>query len=187
MTDRVRENLFNILGPCVEGAVVLDLFAGSGALGLEALSRGAAFCQFVENHPAAIRAIETNVAALRFDQQVRIARRDALRPGPWLTPPEGRPYTLIFADPPYALTHTAEGRKQLAEMAHGLAELGCLAAGALAMLRLKRGVPMDVPWPGFDVTDQRTYGTTTLVLMEFRPCESEIENLKSEISNRSIR
>jgi len=165
MTDRVRENLFNILGPHLEGAIVLDLFCGSGALGLEALSRGADFCLFVDADPAAVKAAETNAAALRLGGAVRIVRRDVLRPGAWIKAPGGAAYTLVFADPPYRLTAEAEGRERLAEMARRLADLGCLAPGAVAMLRAKRGVPMDRPWPGFDLFDERTYGTTTLRLM----------------------
>ena len=167
MTDRVRENLFNILAPHLEGAVVLDLFCGSGALGLEALSRGAHLCLFVDADPAAVKATETNAATLRLSGEVRIVRRDALRPGAWIQAPGGAGYTLVFADPPYRLTAEAEGRERLAEMAKRLADLGCLAPGAVAMLRAKRGVPMDRPWPGFNLFDERTYGTTTLRLMAY--------------------
>jgi 16S rRNA (guanine966-N2)-methyltransferase len=167
MTDRVRENLFNILGPHLEGAVVLDLFCGSGALGLEALSRGADFCLFVDADPAAVKAAETNAATLRLSGKVQIVRRDALRPGTWIKAPGGAGYTLVFADPPYRLTAEAEGRESLAEMAKRLADLGCIAPGAVAMLRAKRGVPMDRPWPGFNLFDERTYGMMMLYLKEW--------------------
>jgi 16S rRNA (guanine966-N2)-methyltransferase len=167
MTDRVRENLFNILAPRLEGAVVLDLFCGSGALGLEALSRGALLCLFVDADPAAVKATETNAATLLLSGEVRIVRRDALRPGTWIKAPGGAGYTLVFADPPYRLTADEAGRQRLAEMARSLADLGYLAPGAVAMLRTKRGVPMDRPWPGFNLFDERTYGTTTLHLMEY--------------------
>jgi 16S rRNA (guanine966-N2)-methyltransferase len=167
MTDRVRENLFNILAPYLEGAVVLDLFCGSGALGLEALSRGARFCVFVDADAEAVKTAETNAAMLRLSGEVRFVRRDALRPGAWIKAPGGAGYTLLFADPPYRLTAEAAGRERLAEMARSLADLGCLAPGAVAMLRAKRGVPMDRSWPGFEWFDERTYGTTTLHLMEW--------------------
>ena len=167
MTDRVRENLFNILRPHLEGAVVLDLFCGSGAMGLEALSRGAHLCRFVDADPEAVKATKTNTAMLGLSGEVRIVRRDALRPGTWIQAPGGAGYTLVFADPPYRLMAEAEGRERLAEMAKRLADLGCLAPGAVAMLRAKRGVPMDRPWPGFNLFDERTYGTTTLHLMEW--------------------
>jgi 16S rRNA (guanine966-N2)-methyltransferase len=169
MTDRVRENLFNILAAEVPGAVVLDLFAGSGALGLEALSRGARWCTFVERDEKALNAIETNCRALRLERQARGMRQDALRPGDWVRLPGGERYTLLLADPPYALTADAEGRRRLAAMAQTLAALGCLAPGAVAMVRMKRGTPMDTPWNGFAPADERTYGSTTLHLMRYAP------------------
>src|SRR5690349_20918096 len=91
-SDRVREALFSILGDRVEGARVLDLFAGSGALGLEALSRGAASATFVDSAPAAIRAVKANLAALGAEAEV--VRADALR---WLrgAPPAARQHDLV--------------------------------------------------------------------------------------------
>ena len=82
MTDRVRENLFNLLGDTVGGATVLDLFCGSGALGLEALSRGAAPVTFVDADLAAVTVVEANCRRLGLEKQARILRRDVLRPGP---------------------------------------------------------------------------------------------------------
>jgi 16S rRNA (guanine966-N2)-methyltransferase len=94
-SDRVREALFSILGPRVEGAAVLDLFAGSGALGLEALSRGAERVTFVDSAPAALRALRANLAALGIDAEV--VRADAVR---WLRSESGgrRQYSLVFLD-----------------------------------------------------------------------------------------
>ena len=96
--DRVREALFSILGERVAGARVLDLFAGSGALGLEALSRGAREVTFVERAPAALKALRANLAALGADADV--VRADALR---WLRAASGgaRQYDLVLLDPPY--------------------------------------------------------------------------------------
>jgi len=166
MTDRVRENLFNLLGPdaCTR-AVVLDLFCGSGALGLEALSRRADACTFVDVGQAAVAAVARNCDRLGLTDRVRIERRDALRPGAWLVPPDGRGYTLIFVDPPYKIPAEEEGRRRLARMARRLLDLGCVAPGAVAMLRAEAGVDPGGPWEGFDLLDTRTYGTTTLHLM----------------------
>ena len=165
MTDRVRENLFNLLRDYVEGAVVLDVFCGSGALGLEALSRGAAACTFVDPNDAAIAAVETNVQRLGLMEQVRIIRRSALRPGPWIRPREAAAYTLIFVDPPYRMTAAEDGQRQLAEMASALTACGLVAPAAVVMLRAERGVKIPLPWPGFVAYDERSYGTTTLHLM----------------------
>src|ERR671933_2634274 len=100
--DRLRESLFNILahayGDPVSGARVLDLFAGTGAMGLEALSRGAAFALFVDDSAAARGLIRENVEALGVGGQSRLFRRDATRMGP-IGPME--PFGLVFCDPPY--------------------------------------------------------------------------------------
>jgi len=165
MTDRVRENLFNILGHRVEHAAVLDLFCGSGALGLEALSRGATFCLFVDSDACAFRATRANCEALGLADRARIARHDALHPGPWTCPPDGTPYSLVFVDPPYKITDAQPGREQMAAMTEALVRLGCLAPDATVILRVRKGTPMDVGWPGFEARDERTYGTTTLHLM----------------------
>jgi 16S rRNA (guanine966-N2)-methyltransferase len=93
-SDRVRENVFNILGP-VDEAVVLDLYAGSGAMGLEALSRGAAQAVFVERDPEAVRSIERNLDKLRF--RGTVLRQDAVS----VLAGESRKYDLVFVDPPY--------------------------------------------------------------------------------------
>jgi 16S rRNA (guanine(966)-N(2))-methyltransferase RsmD len=94
-SDRVRESVFNIVAPWVEGATVLDLYAGSGAMGLEALSRGAAQAVFVERDPDAIRVIERNLDKLRL--RGRVLRQDAVA----VLASESRKYDLVFVDPPY--------------------------------------------------------------------------------------
>jgi len=170
MTDRVRENLFNLLGHgAADGVAVLDLFCGCGALGLEALSRGAASCTFVDTDRRAVQAVETNCRQLGLADRVRIERRDALRPGEWMRDAGGRGHALLFVDPPYRMTASADGQTHLADMAETLGRLGALAPGAVAMLRAERGVAIERPWPEFDALDVRSYGTTTLHLMTYRP------------------
>jgi 16S rRNA (guanine966-N2)-methyltransferase len=97
--DRVREAWFNILQGSIEGARVLDLFAGSGALGFEALSRGAVSVEFVEQHTASLAIIRDNAATLHVADQVTIHRTDAIRFAERLQPGA---YDVAFADPPYA-------------------------------------------------------------------------------------
>lgn len=97
--DRVREAWMSILGPALPGARVLDLFAGSGALGLEALSRGAARADFVETAPAALTVLRRNIRSLGVGGRSRVIRRDALRYLLGLGPDA---YDLALADPPYA-------------------------------------------------------------------------------------
>jgi 16S rRNA (guanine966-N2)-methyltransferase len=103
--DRIREAWMSILGDAIPGARVLDLYAGSGALGLEALSRGAASATFVELSLGSLKALEANVAALGVSQRVRVHRGDALRFAEQLEPGT---FDLAFADPPY--THEAAPR-----------------------------------------------------------------------------
>nr|PZN40081.1 MAG: 16S rRNA (guanine(966)-N(2))-methyltransferase RsmD [Bacillota bacterium] len=121
MLDRVKESLFNILQPRLPGAAVLDLFAGSGSIGLEALSRGAARCTFVELEPAHIRVLQENLAATGLGEgaQVEVLRRDVLRAIPELAA-RGEVYDLVFVDPPY-------GRDLVPPVLAALAEAGLVA------------------------------------------------------------
>lgn len=98
---RVRESLFMILMPWLPGACVLDAFAGCGALGLEALSRGAAAAVFLENSRPALEALRANIAKLRLDDLSTIVPRDALAVMAQPKPPQGEPFDLILLDPPY--------------------------------------------------------------------------------------
>jgi len=98
-SDRVREAWFSILQQSIPGARVLDLFAGSGALGFEALSRGAVSVDFVETHRVSLTALKANIEALKVEDRVTIHRSDALRFAERLQPAQ---YDVAFADPPYA-------------------------------------------------------------------------------------
>ena len=96
-TDRVKESVFNMVMPYIEGAEALDLFAGSGALGIEALSRGAKECTFVENNRLAMQVIRQNLAHTRLDSAAKLAERDAIS----FLEGTKEDYSLIFLDPPY--------------------------------------------------------------------------------------
>jgi 16S rRNA (guanine966-N2)-methyltransferase len=96
--EDVRDRCLSLVGDELDGARVLDLFAGSGAVGLEALSRGARSVDFVENGAAALHALKANVAALRATKQARIFKRDAL---PWIERLDAATYRIAFVDPPY--------------------------------------------------------------------------------------
>lgn len=99
-SDRLRETLFNVLGPRVAGSQFADLYAGSGAVGVEALSRGAAFCCFVERAPAALAAIRSNLAALQITAGVQVESRPVARVLEDLAQ-SGSRFDLVFLDPPY--------------------------------------------------------------------------------------
>lgn len=156
-SDRVRESVFNILqhgiGFALEGAHVLDLFAGTGALGIEALSRGAAYCVLVEQDPEARGLIRQNVEALGLGGVTRIYRRDATDLGP-----AGRNtgFTLVFCDPPYG---QGLGPRALSSAAAG----GWLVAGAIAVLEERAGADNVTMPAGFDELDRRSWGQTQVV------------------------
>lgn len=156
-TDRVRESIFNLLvnggyGDPVTDARVLDLFAGTGALGLEALSRGAARVTFVDDGVKARALIRQNIDKTRSMGVTDLYRRDATKLGE----NRGAPYTLIFLDPPYG---AGLGEKALAAAQAG----GWLAPGALVVW--EESVP-PAPPEGFTQLDQRRYGDTLVTLME---------------------
>lgn len=161
--DRVREAIFNLLAhgdygqpPPPEGRRVLDLFAGTGALGLEALSRGARFAVFVEDHPASRALIRENVERLRLTGQTKLWRRDATRLGPC----RGEPYDLVFADPPYGRDL---GPAALASAREG----GWIAPGALVVLETGSEEEAHA-LPGLDLADDRTYGETRVLIFTDR-------------------
>jgi 16S rRNA (guanine966-N2)-methyltransferase len=168
-SDRARQAVFNILehaawAPDLDGVRVIDLFAGSGALGFEALSRGAAFCLFVETDEAARGAIRENAEGLSpgggLFGRTRIHRRDATdlgqRPGG-----DGPAFGLAFMDPPYA--------KGLGEIALAkLAEGGWLAPDALVVFERGAGEP-GFSVPGFEELDARDYGAARVHFLRYSP------------------
>jgi 16S rRNA (guanine966-N2)-methyltransferase len=154
-TDRVREALFNVLqggrfGDPITGARVLDLFAGTGALGLEALSRGAAHVTFVDDGRVSGRLLRENVAALDAAAQTRVIARDATR-----LPPAETACSLIFLDPPYG---KALGARALEAARRG----GWIAPGALVVW--EEAAPQAAP-EGFSEIEARRYGDTTITVL----------------------
>jgi 16S rRNA (guanine966-N2)-methyltransferase len=161
-SDRLRETLFNILAHSyddpLEGARVLDLFAGTGAIGLEALSRGAAFALFVDDGAEARGLIRENVETLGLGGTTRLFRRDATRMGPAAP---NAPFSVVFCDPPYgkdlapkALTSCAQG--------------GWLVPDALVLVEEAQGVEVALP-RGFSEIERRDYGETKVVFGRYEP------------------
>jgi 16S rRNA (guanine966-N2)-methyltransferase len=162
-SDRVRQALFNVLkhgSPRVdfEGVRVLDLFAGSGALGLEALSRGAHFCLFVEESAEARAAIRRNVEALKLTGVTKIWRRDASKLGEAGTI---QPFDLIFLDPPY---EKGLGTKAL----QSAASSGWIRGGAVAVLEERADADVELP-AAFEEIDARIYGDTKIIVLRAFP------------------
>jgi 16S rRNA (guanine966-N2)-methyltransferase len=154
-SDRVREAIFNLLinahGNPVVGARVLDLFAGTGALGLEALSRGAAEATFVDDGAKALALIKANIAKMRAEEDCRVLRQDARKLGA----NTGAGFGLVFLDPPYG--------KGLGEVALAAARTGGWLAPE-AMVVWEEGAASTVP-EGFVLVDQRKYGDTIVTLL----------------------
>jgi 16S rRNA (guanine966-N2)-methyltransferase len=148
-SDRVREALFSVLGTSVAGARVLDLYAGSGALGIEALSRGAAAAVFVDRSAQAITAIRTNLTALGIEADVRRSQASAaLR----AASARGEAYDLVFLDPPY---------RRAAELGRELSEAlpAVLAPGGRVVSESDRRDPLAL---ALHLTDERRYGDTVI-------------------------
>lgn len=155
-SERTRESLFNILaggrfGDPVTGAQVLDLFAGTGALGLEALSRGAAHVTFVDDGTKALSLIRQNIALCGAEAETTIVKRDARR----LPQHEGAGFDLVFLDPPYG-----KGLGELA-LTQALAS-GWIAPGALIIWEESAAI---TPPEGVNLLDSRRYGDTVISLL----------------------
>lgn len=155
-SDRVREAIFNLLinggpGNPVAGARVLDLFAGTGALGLEALSRGAVWASFVDDGAAAGALLRDNIGRMRVEAQTEVIRRDATAPGRVV----GEAFSLVFLDPPYG---KGLGARALAACAAG----GWIGPGA--MIVAEDNAPLAAP-PGFAPLDSRRYGDTVVSML----------------------
>jgi 16S rRNA (guanine966-N2)-methyltransferase len=162
-SDRVREAIFNILAHGaaeveLEGARVLDLFAGTGALGLEALSRGALFCLFVEHDAQARGLTRRNIEALGLTGVTKLFRRDATELGP---AGNNSGFTLAFLDPPYGQGLAV---RSLASAAEG----GWLAPGAVAVVEEHKGTELALPG-SYTAFDQRTWGDTQVLFARFMP------------------
>ena len=153
--DRVRQSLFDALGQTMEGLRVLDLYAGTGALALEALSRGAAHAVLVESDPRACAVISANLAALGYEERSRLLRA---RLPEALEHLRGERFDLVFSDPPYAL------RAAQATL-HALTAADLLSAAARVVLEMDRREPAPVPPPPLRSADERRYGDTVVRIL----------------------
>lgn len=161
--DRTRESLFNVLlhGVAefdIEGATVIDVFAGTGALGLEALSRGAGHAVFIDDAPPALACVRNNAARLGLSRDVTLLKLDARK----LPPPPlaaKAPAMLAFLDPPY-------GSGLAAVALANLAQKGWLKPGAVAVAEVEAEEPLQAP-KGFTMFDERAYGRARLVFLRF--------------------
>lgn len=157
-SDKVRQAIFNILahndfGAPLEGARVADLFAGTGAVGIEAISRGASFCLFVEDAAESRALIRQNVEALGLTGATKIWRRDATDLGP---PGAGGPFEYVFLDPPYR-------KDLLAPALRSLHEGGWLSPNAVLIAECAEDERVIAE--GFEILDERVYGETRVAVL----------------------
>lgn len=159
--DQVKEALFNILSQNVLGSWVLDLFAGTGALGIEALSRGAQYAVFIENASRPLTVLQKNLHTFGLLTQSQVIRWDISKNLNCLTSFQNQ-FDLVFMDPPY--------QKGLVPVAlSNLMRVQCLASGATIVAEHERHCDITSPDTSISVTDQRRYGQTGLTFYYFNP------------------
>ncbi|MBU2549857.1 MAG: 16S rRNA (guanine(966)-N(2))-methyltransferase RsmD [Proteobacteria bacterium] len=154
--DRVKESVFGVLADLVEEARVLDLFAGSGALGLEAMSRGALEVIFVDRQPGALETIRRNVEALGLQERARLLKIDLIR-GPGRLRGEA-PFDLVFLDPPY-------GRGLEVRTLNMIARLELAAAEAVAVVEQPAAEGLEGLDPSWRLLERRAYGQTAVAFL----------------------
>ena len=157
--DRLRESIFNILSFRVHKAMVLDLFAGTGALGIEALSRGAESAVFVDNNPDAIAVIERNIKSCCFEKHAHIIRWDIKKKLNCLVP-VGRAFNLVFLDPPY-------NRGMVKSALLNLEYTRSVEKGACIVVEHSHLEPIPDDLFIFEIADQRRYGKTLVSFLTY--------------------
>lgn len=157
ITDRVKENLFNILGTAVIDATVLDLYAGAGSVGIEALSRGAKHATFIELNDAALATIRANLQLTRLTSRATVLNANVYR---YLKKPPAVPYDLIYVAPPQYKKMWQETMKLLDARPQWLAEGGTL------VVQIHPVEFEELPLEAFELTDERKYGSTLLCFYE---------------------
>lgn len=158
--EMARGALFNSLGDKVAGGAALDLYAGSGALGLEALSRGAERCVFVENDPAACKILQKNIVKCRMADRARLVRGDVER----AAAAETGPYDLIFVDPPFPDLSEWHENGRAGRIMRETARL--LAGDGILVFRIEDGKIAPPPWPGLRLESDRRYGRSRVCRYE---------------------
>jgi len=165
--DFVREAIFNIIRDEVEGANVIDLFAGTGLVGMEALSRGGAFCLFVENNPRAAEIIRDNLERMQLRGCWQVLLQDAQRIARLLEKGD-RKYNLVFIDPPYAKSDKLSAAKGVGKIFSDLAASECIESNALLVMEQEKRAD-DVPAiEGLELENKRTYGNAKISFVRKR-------------------
>jgi 16S rRNA (guanine966-N2)-methyltransferase len=162
--DIVRQAIFNIIGEYIIDAKVLDLFAGSGSLGIEALSRGAAWCDFVDHNKKCSAIIKENLLKTHFDDQAKVYVMDAKRF--IITIQDRKKYDFIFLSPPYARGIDVELLEKMAP---------CLQSRGLIIFDHYKKLTIPTKLPQLNLIDQRTYGAAKVSFLQKQPENAIIE------------
>lgn len=157
-TDKVKENIFNVMGQFFAGGMALDLFAGSGNLGLEAISRGVDRAVFIDMSPAAIKVINGNIANLNLGSQVEVYRNDAMRALGVLAK-KSRQFDLIFLDPPYA-------KIRITNLLSEILNKELIRSDGIIMCEFDAGQNVEFDEDEFGVLKREVYGTIEILILQ---------------------
>ena len=157
--DRLRESLFNILADRVRGATVLDLFAGTGALGIEAISRGAEFALFLDKHKQAVSLIERNIHMCAIEGKAQVIQWDVIRNLNCVRSSQ-HSFDIVFMDPPYNIN-------AIKAVLYNLHHSQCLETGATIVAEHSTLEPIPDKHPAFSIQHQRTYGKTLVSFLQY--------------------
>ncbi|MGR3309754.1 MAG: 16S rRNA (guanine(966)-N(2))-methyltransferase RsmD [Candidatus Brocadiales bacterium] len=175
--DSVKESLFNIIREIVPGSYVVDLFAGTGALGIEALSRGAAFCMFIDKDIDAIEVIKRNLLKAGLEDRARVLRFDVFKSCTYLIANQLK-LDLVLAGPPYEMVEQEEGRQRILSLFQEMVEKEILKSDGIIVLQHRRQHGQTLhsvrgqaclsmpPHIGLEIFDQRCYGETQLTFIK---------------------
>jgi 16S rRNA (guanine(966)-N(2))-methyltransferase RsmD len=169
-TDRTKQSIFDILAARVdfEGMEVLDLFSGTGSLGLEAISRGAATVTFVDTSRDSLSLLETNIRLLGLESHTTVHQAEVF----WFLKNLRRPYDLVFVDPPFAL-------ERIGELPNAIAQSGVLKPGAYVVMEHGKDSPVAVPGDSFELL-KKTFGQTIVLIMKSVRQTSDAEPSRSQ-------
>lgn len=154
-TDQVREAIFNLIGQDLTGLKVLDLFAGTGSLGIEALSRGAVRAMFLDNSVRAVRLIKKNLSLCGYEAKGFILKKDLIRGFPWKHTLVKKKFDLVFIDPPY-------GKSLIPPLLKELTERGGLAAGSIVVAESSKGESLPEALGKLQLVKIKIYGDTRI-------------------------
>ena len=158
-TDKVKEALFNIIGPYFDGGVSLDLFAGSGGLSIEGVSRGITEAVLIDRQYAAIKTIKKNIATTKQPERFRVYKQDAQKALKLLAA-HAEHFDLVYLDPPYA-------KQKIVADLNQMADLDLLNPGAVIVAETNQEANLPADLPGFELVRRQDYGITVLTIYHY--------------------